>query len=89
MPVTVPVRDLKDTTRICQVSKEHPDGVVVTKNGYQELVLVQPDAYEEMARAREKQRIYAMLAEAEEDLKAGRLIDADTALAEIWARHGL
>ncbi|MBQ6491332.1 MAG: hypothetical protein IJI88_03555 [Atopobiaceae bacterium] len=89
MPVTIPVRDLKDTTRVCGLCRETDGPVIVTRNGYQELVLITPERYDEMARALEKQRFYDALAMAEDELAEGRFVDAQSALGEIWAKHGL
>lgn len=89
MPVTVPVRDLKDTSNICRLCRETDGPVIVTKNGYQELVIVTPELYDKMERALEKQRIYDALAAAEDELAQGGFVDARSSLDSLWARHGL
>lgn len=89
MPRTIPIRDLKDTTKVVRLCQESPEPITVTRNGYEEMVLVRPDEYREMDRARQKQRIYDMVSEAEEELAAGRGTDMLSDLDGVWAEYGL
>lgn len=89
MPIAVPVRDLKDTTKICELVRNSDEPVVVTRNGYEEMVLVSPEDFREYQRAREMSRIYAAIAAAEEDARAGRVTDGFAFLDSLEQRHGL
>lgn len=89
MPLTIPLRDLKDTTRVCQLVKGSDEPVIVTRNGYEELVLVSPDDFREYQRDREMRRIYTAIAEAEEDTAKGRYIDGFAFLSSLESRYGI
>ena len=53
MPRIIPIRDLKDTAEISRMCHEAPDEpILVTKNGYQDMVIVSPEFYEEMEKLR-------------------------------------
>ena len=63
MPQIIPIRDLKDATRVVQLCKESDEPVYVTRNGYGELVLMSMAVYERIALERD---VAAKLAEARE-----------------------
>ena len=86
MPRIIPIRDLKDTSSISQMCNESSDPIYITKNGYGDLVIMSMRAYEEKMRLLD---IYAKLEEAEDDLKAGKTVDAHSALKDLRAQHGL
>ena len=89
MIATVPVRDLKDTAKICATVRQAGGPVIVTRNGYPELVLVTPQEYDELSRAREKQRLYDAIAQGERDIEEGRWVPADVLLASLGDTYGL
>ena len=86
MPRIIPIRDLKDTSAISQICNESTDPIYITKNGYGDMVIMSMKAYEEKMWLLEA---YAKLAEAEEDLKAGKTVDARSALKKLRKKHGL
>lgn len=86
MPRIIPIRDLKDTSAVSQMCNESNEPIYITKNGYGDMVIMSMKAYEEKLWLLDT---YAKIAEAEEDLKAGRLTDARSALKELRERHGL
>ena len=86
MPRIIPIRDLKDTAAISQMCSESAEPIYITKNGYGDMVIMSMQAYEEkmhLLDADEK------LSAAEEEVNAGKVTDAHTALNELRARHGL
>jgi PHD/YefM family antitoxin component YafN of YafNO toxin-antitoxin module len=89
MITTVPVRDLKDTARICTTVRNADGPVIVTKNGYAELVLLKPEEYDELSRAREKQRVYDAVARAEAEVGSGNWVSGEALFAEIETAYGL
>ena len=89
MPITVPVRDLKDTAKICKTVREAAGPVTVTRNGYAEMVLMRPEEYDEMRQAAGKQELYQAIAEAEERMDEGRYSDMGEDLARMRERYGL
>lgn len=86
MPRIIPIRDLKDTSAVSQMCNESNEPIYITKNGYGDMVIMSMKAYEEKLWLLDT---YAKIAEAEEDLKAGRLTDARSTLKELRERNGL
>ena len=81
----VPMRDLKNTTKIEALCKETKEAVFVTKNGYGALVVMDMDLYEELLQqAYEAKLINAAL----KDVDEGRVRDAHEAMKEIKAKCG-
>jgi len=70
MPVIVPVRDLKDTTRISELCSSEKRPVFITKNGYGDMVIMSMAYYEE---AMGRNAVFAKLGEARADVAAGRV----------------
>lgn len=86
MPRIIPIRDLKDTAAISQMCSESTEPVYITKNGYGDMVIMSMKAYEEKMYLLD---VYAKLAEAEEEVRAGNTTDARQALRNLRAKHGL
>ncbi len=86
MPHIIPIRDLKDTAAISQMCSTSKEPIFVTKNGYGEMVIMSMKSYEERMLM---QDVYVKLTEAEDDIRAGKTVDARSALHELRARHGL
>lgn len=86
MPRIIPIRDLKDTAAISQMCSESTEPVYITKNGYGDMVIMSMRAYEEKIYLLD---VYAKLAEAEEEVRAGNTTDARQALRNLRAKHGL
>ena len=86
MPRIIPIRDLKDTAAISQMCSLSKEPVFITKNGYGDMVIMSMEAYEERILM---QDINAKLAEAEDEIRRGKTVDARTALKELRAKHGL
>ena len=82
MPRIIPIRDLKDTAAISQMCSESTEPVYITKNGYGDMVIMSMKAYEEKMYLLE---VYAKLAEAEEEVRAGKTADARQALRQVHA----
>lgn len=86
MPQIIPIRDLKDTAKISQMCSESKEPIYITKNGYGDMVIMSMRTYEERL---EMADIYAKLAEAEEDIRAGRISDAASSLSDIRAKYNV
>lgn len=81
----VPMRDLKNTTKIEALCKETKEAVFVTKNGYGALVVMDMALYEELLQqAYEAKLINAAL----NDVEEGRVRDAHEAMKDIKAKYG-
>ena len=86
MPQIIPIRDLKDTAKISQMCSESKEPIYITKNGYGDMVIMSMRTYEERLGMAD---IYAKLAEAEEDICAGRISDAVSSLSDIRAKYNV
>lgn len=86
MPQIIPIRDLKDTAKISQMCSESKEPIYITKNGYGDMVIMSMRTYEERLG---RVDIYAKLAEAEEDIRAGRISDAASSLSDIRAKYNV
>lgn len=69
MPFIVPVRDLKNTTKISELCNRVNRPIFVTKNGYGDMVVMSMACYEESIG---RNSIYAKLEEARADVATGR-----------------
>ena len=86
MPRIIPIRDLKDTAAISQMCSESDEPVYITKNGYGDMVIMSMKVYEEKMRLLD---MYEKLAEAENEIRDGKTIDARQTLKELRNKHGL
>ncbi|MDO5111429.1 MAG: type II toxin-antitoxin system prevent-host-death family antitoxin [Clostridia bacterium] len=85
MPRCIPIRDLKDTSAISQLCKEAKEPVFITKNGYNDVVIMSSEMYERMR----IYSIYEKLMEAEADVAAGRVSDAFASIKKLEEKYGI
>ena len=85
----VPVKDLKDTTRISRLCRESGEPVHVTKNGYPDMVIMSTETYVGLERAAKTGRIVSMVQEGIDAVERGECRDAAEAVASIRSRYGL
>lgn len=86
MPQIIPIRDLKNTTDISQMCHELSEPIYVTKNGYGDMVIMSMKTYEEKLFLAD---VYSKLAEAETEVKEGKVLDARKGLNALRERYGL
>ena len=86
MPRIIPIRDLKDTAAISQMCSESTEPVYITKNGYGEMVIMSMRAYEEKLAVLD---VYSKLAEAEEEIREGKTVEAHTSLKGLREKYGI
>lgn len=84
MPEIRPMRDLRDTNAISRLCHATSEPVFITKNGYQDLVIM---SNEEFERRCAREEIYAKLLEAEGDVARGDLTDADDVFSTMRAKY--
>lgn len=84
MPEIRPMRDLCDTNAISRLCHATSEPVFITKNGYQDLVIMSSEEFERRC-AREE--IYAKLLEAEGDVARDNLTDADDVFSAMRAKY--
>lgn len=86
MPRIIPIQDLKDTTAISRMCSESDEPVYITRNGYGDMVIMSMKAYEEKLFMAD---IYSKLAEAEADIREGKVSDAYGGLKTLREKYGL
>ena len=86
MPRIIPIRDLKDTAAISQMCSESPEPIYITKNGYGDMVIMSMKAYEEKLFMAD---VYLKLAEAEAEVREGKVSDAREGLRTLRDKYGL
>ncbi len=86
MPRIIPIRDLKDPTTISQMCNESTEPIYITKNGYEDMVIMSMRAYEEKMFMAD---VYSKLAEAETEIREGKVSDAHGGLKVLREKYGL
>lgn len=86
MPQIIPIRDLKDTTAVSMLCKENDEPVFVTKNGYGDMVIMSMETYE---RTLLVNSVLEKAEKAEQDILAGRVTNAKSALANLREQYGI
>ncbi len=89
MPRIIPIRDLKDTAKISEMVHESDEPIFVTKNGCDEMAIINMNAYTDYEQAMRLMDVYKKLEAAEEDIREGRCVDAWESLKKIREKHGL
>lgn len=80
----IPIRDLRDTNAISERCKESREPIFITKNGYGDMVIMSMETYEKQMGLLE---LYGKLAEAEDDMAAGRMLDGEEAFRKLRERY--
>lgn len=86
MPAIIPIKELKDTSKISDLVHTSSEPVYVTKNGYGDMVLMSMETFEELTR---RYRIYSSLASAEKDIADGKVRPARDALRELREKYAI
>ena len=85
MPKIIPIRDLRDTTKISEMCNASNEPIFITKNGYGDMVVMSISVYEqELARV----EMYAKIMEGKAQADNGDLIEGKTALSNLRTRYG-
>lgn len=84
MPKIIPIRDLKNTSEISQMCKEETEPIYITKNGYGDMVIMSIETYEKKMVMLD---VYNKLDAAEEQLKEGKVLDAQVSLKSIRDKY--
>lgn len=86
MPQIIPIKDLKNTGCVSELCHKTNEPVFITKNGYGDMVIMSMETYEKNMLM---QDVLQKLNAAEEDIAAGRTVEAETALQAIRKKHGV
>ena len=86
MPKIIPIKDLKNTTKISEMCHETDEPVFVTKNGYGDMVFMSIEVYESSMKM---QQIYRDLEISEQQAADGKVKDARLSLAQLREKYDL
>lgn len=83
MLTCVPIRDLRDTNKISQLCKESNDPIIVTKNGYEDMVVMSMDVFNRMWQVELRAKIEEGIRQADK----GETVDGEVFLAKLRALY--
>ena len=84
MPQIIPIRDLRDTTKISEMCNATNEPIFVTKNGYGDMVVMSMAAYEQRLAQAE---MYSKIMEGKAQADEGKLADGPAAMAKLRAKY--
>ena len=85
MPIILPIRDQRDTSKVSEMAHKNREPIHFTKNGYSDLVVMSAEYYDWFAR---ENRIDQAIYEAERDFaETGEAIDLDVAKQELDTKY--
>ena len=86
MPQIIPIRDLKNTSDISRKCHESNEPIFITKNGYGDMVIMSMKMYEDQMLMND---VFNKLSDAEDQLKAGKTMDADVSINRIREKYSV
>lgn len=89
MPTCVPIEDMRDTAAFSRMVETAPGPVTVTKNGYDQFVVIRSRDYDDLRESEARARIVKRMLLAERERAEGRHVDTAVSLAELRSRYGL
>ena len=84
MPQIIPIRDLRDTTKISEMCNATNEPIFVTKNGYGDMVVMSMAAYEQRLAQTE---LYSKIMEGKAQADEGKLTDGPAAMARLRTKY--
>lgn len=79
----------RDSAKLLKQIRKTGEPLVLTVNGKAAAVVIDPDSYEDYAREKEHLEVLAAIKRAREDVKAGRLRDAEAFFDEMFAKYDI
>ena len=81
----IPIRDLKNTAAISEMCKKSAAPIYVTKNGYNDMVIMSAEVYDRIRLV----SVCEKLMEAEADIDEGRVVEGSASLRKLREKYGL
>ena len=81
----IPIRDLKNTAAISEMCKKSATPIFVTKNGYNDMVIMSAEVYDRIRIV----SVYEKLMEDEADIEEGRTLEGSASLRILREKYGL
>lgn len=86
MPQIIPIRDLKNTSKISDLCHSNEEPVFITKNGYGDMVIMSMETYEKTMFMND---VYKKLEDAEKSVASGDVQDALESLKSIREKYNV
>lgn len=84
MPRIIPIRDLRDTTKLSEMCSTSNEPIFVTKNGYGDMVIMSMRTYEEqLARL----NMYTKIMEGKSQADNGQLLDDQSTMEKLRKKY--
>ena len=89
MPTCVPIKDIRDTAAFSELVEKSSEPITVTKNGYDQFVVIRSKDYDELRELQAKNHIMERMLVAERERAAGAHVDANKSIALLRAQYDL
>ena len=86
MPQIIPIRDLKKTSELSEMCRSVSEPIFITKNGYGDMVIMSMETYERRMFIND---VYSKVAQAEESVRKGEVMDGFDSLRLTREKYGL
>lgn len=86
MPQIIPIRDLKNTSKLSQMCRESKEPIFITKNGYGDMVIMSMELYEQKMSLLDA---FTKLEAAETNVQEGKVLDAEEGLISIRKKYSV
>lgn len=84
MPRIIPIRDMRDTTKISEMCNATNEPIFITKNGYGDMVVMSMATYEQqLARV----DMYTRIMEGKAQADRGELLDGPATFAQLRGKY--
>ena len=84
----VPIRDMKDTSRFSRMVEDAGEPVTITKNGYDHLIVMTTDVFNDMNEQLAEAKLIAKIAQAESEIMSGKMVDGEEHMAAMREKYG-
>lgn len=84
MPQIIPIRDLRDTTKLSEMCNATNEPIYVTKNGYGDMVIMSMTVYEQQLARIE---MYSKIMEGKTQADNGQLLDGPSTMAKLRGKY--
>lgn len=84
MPQIIPIRDLRDTTKLSEMCNATNEPIFVTKNGYGDMVVMSIVAYEQRLAQID---MYSKIMESKAQADNGELLDGVATMAKLRTKY--
>ena len=89
MPNCVPISELKDTRAFAKKVARAGEPVIVTRNGYEEFVVIDPVLFRSYRKETPAEELERLLTEADREVELGLVSDMCAGLEQIREAYGL